>query len=511
MLKIIFQADSFFLNAETVNKVLSHGLIVFALVVCSTAFAQKDANNLRKTMYNTAYARFNINNISTRIENNGSADLNGMNSDFRFPKTTMKAAIYCSGFAWGGKVNNEVKIGGSLYSSSMSPGKIHNDGTVDDPNSEIARVYRVRRDFKTADLSMESIDEAKGIQEIYYQYEKDWNEWPANYGAPFEDVNNNGIYEPSVDYPGVTGADQTLWFVANDLDSNETKRFFNSKPIGIEMRVTVWGYNSEPPLGNALFKKYEVINKSKNNLDSMYFGIWSDPDLGDASDDYVGCDTTLNLGFVYNADDYDHTYKSLNTPSIGFCLLQGPIVDGAPADSAYFKNKIIRGKKNLPMTAFSYPYKGAGEWGEVTLDSQLYYYLQGKTRSGNLWPIPDQFGGGATRFLLSGDPVSLSGFFDGVQIRAGDRRLMVCTGPFNMATSDTQEVVFMQVAAGADGKTDYLSAINLMKYYTNILTNQYFTPGMKLSSTERVNVKTTVFNGGVLLNWGEDRTQIDRI
>ena len=28
--------------------------------------------------------------------------------------------------------------------------------------------------------------------------------------------------------------------------------------------------------------------------------MYADPDLGDASDDLIGCDTLLNSGFIYN-------------------------------------------------------------------------------------------------------------------------------------------------------------------------------------------------------------------
>ena len=53
--------------------------------------------------------------------------------------------------------------------------------------------------------------------EIRTQYELDWTEWRAQDGAPFQDVDANGIYNPNVDVPGIPGAAQTIWFVANDL------------------------------------------------------------------------------------------------------------------------------------------------------------------------------------------------------------------------------------------------------------------------------------------------------
>jgi hypothetical protein len=104
-----------------------------------------------------------------------------------------------------------------------------------------------------------------------------------------------------------------------------------------------------------MFRKNVLINKSDTEITDMYFGMWCDPDLGDASDDLVGCDTLLNLDFVYNGYPTDNTYG--NSPaSLGFKLLQGPIVDGLPSDSAIFNGRVIYGKKNLPMTAYKFLY-----------------------------------------------------------------------------------------------------------------------------------------------------------
>jgi hypothetical protein len=38
-------------------------------------------------------------------------------------------------------------------------------------------------------------------------------------------------------------------------------------------------------------------------------------------------------------------YQSLNPPAVGFCLLQGPIVDGFKNDVATFKGRLSKVKK----------------------------------------------------------------------------------------------------------------------------------------------------------------------
>ena len=37
-------------------------------------------------------------------------------------------------------------------------------------------------------------------------------------------------------------------------------------------------------------------------MDDTYFALFSDPDLGNFTDDYVGCDVPLSFGYVYNGN-----------------------------------------------------------------------------------------------------------------------------------------------------------------------------------------------------------------
>ncbi|MEW6196238.1 MAG: T9SS type A sorting domain-containing protein [Bacteroidota bacterium] len=469
------------------------------------------------------YSKFNINNISTLIHNNGKADASDQRSSFNYPKGTYKTAVYMSGFVWGAKIDQRVRVGGSTFTSGLLPGKIISNRLAEDPNSYNARVFRVRRDFKSADLSMEAEDEGKTIQQVYDQYEKDWNEWRANDGAPFEDIDGNRIYNPLIDVPGFPGADQTLWFVANDLDSNQTKYLYGSPTMGIEMQVTVWGYDGVEPIGNTIFKRYLLINKSEKEFKEMYVGIWSDPDLGGAGDDLVGCDTLLNLGYVYNGDDNDTEY-GFNVPSLGFLLLQGPLVEGGIASYGTFKGNRISGKHNLPMTAFAFIYKnGPDPWNNPNLFEyrgtlEMYNNLQGLLNDGRPHPFPIGFDSGSTVFPYSGDPVSGTGFIGGVylpdstltlgRIRdyPGDHRLMVCSGPFNMMPGDTQEVIFAQVIAGGTEDVDRLGAINLLKDYSQALKDLFKSGTINIPTVKVPDVNNVELDKKIVLHWGENES-----
>ncbi len=193
----------------------------------------------------------------------------------------------------------------------------------------------------------------RSAAEIRAQYDMDWNEWPATDGAPFQDVDSNGVYDPKADIPGVPGADQTVWFVANDLNPTNVSNLYGAQPLGIECQFTIWAYSQQGALGNMIFKSYLIINKSTQTFDSMYVCQWADPDLGNAEDDLVGCDTSLSLGYVYNGNNVDASYNELPPPAAGFDFFQGPRVP-SPGDTAIFRGQRIGGYKNLPMTAFFY-------------------------------------------------------------------------------------------------------------------------------------------------------------
>ncbi len=99
-----------------------------------------------------------------------------------------------------------------------------------------------------------------------YINNNDWLNWGmmVPFGAPFIDVNNNGTYEFMVDTPGVKGASQTVFVCITDADSanhtNSEGFSGGTKPIGAEIHLTAWGYNSTG-LQDIQFFKWVIINK----------------------------------------------------------------------------------------------------------------------------------------------------------------------------------------------------------------------------------------------------------
>ncbi|MGE5496459.1 MAG: hypothetical protein ACM3Q2_00175, partial [Syntrophothermus sp.] len=134
---------------------------------------------------------------------------------------------------------------------------------------------------------------------------------------------------------------------------------------------------------------------------------------------------------------------------MGYDFFQGPIVKANPLDSAKFDGKWRKGYKNLPMTAFTFYINGNSiysdpDQGAASGSIQFYNYFQGLIgKTGD--PFIDPNTGLVSKFVLPGDPVAGKGWYEGKGFPGGqdpgDRRHLMCSGPFNMAPGDTQEVV----------------------------------------------------------------------
>jgi hypothetical protein len=443
-------------------------VFLFAVIVTYGFTGNKDKKP-DNVMTNGYYNYISINSIKMYISNNGdgshdpSTDANGL----YWPggENATQGAVFEDGLVWAGIMNGDTAAGGSTYRHGLQAGKILEDGTADDPNLFKYRVYKVLDGWENLPPSPE--------RDLY---ERDYNEWPAEDGAPFNDINNDGIFTPGIDNPYI--GQETMWCVSNDLDSGKTDSLYGSPPMGVEVQTLVYAFNpyNQYALQNTVFKKYKIINKGQNTINNMYFSYWSDDDLGDANDDFIGCDTGLNMGYTYNSDDEDYVYGT-PPPAVGHMFVQGPIVPGTPTDTAYFDNEWRDGFRNLAMTAFGPNFKNT--W--ITQDPPLGTH-EGSIQTFNVIRGLDNWGDSlvnphtneTTVFALSGSPVSGTGWYEGSGWpggpNPGDRRLYITAGPFTMAPGDTQEVAIAILLAEG---TDNIQSVAALKERALEIQNYY--------------------------------------
>jgi hypothetical protein len=487
---------------QSVNRIVACCALVVCLIISASSFAKEkpDGNSStqpRKVNTNDVYRWFTINNLFNYYSNTGDGSLNPNTgqSGFEFPKGSKKFATFEDGIVWGGfhKGRTTPKVGGSTYWRGLQAGVILTPGTVttdpipDDATLAKYHVYMVRPDVTPstpfssvqakleADAALISRYSSITAQQLYDMYVDDWNHWPAIDGlpAPYKDVDHNGVYNPTIDIPGQPGSDQTLYYVANDV-STRAQAFYGSPTIGIEMHRTIWGYNLSGALGNTIFESTLLINKSGAPLDSAFLVQWSDVDLGDAGDDYAGCDVERGLGYTYNGKPVDGTY-GVQVPATGYTFFQGPIVEtGNPQDSAVFRLQYRHGYKNLKMTTFVFFINSNATYSDpphgVGGDIQWYRLMNGlisSTGARFINPLTNQ----PTKFTLNGDPVSGTGWIDGTHgLIPGDRRQCQVSGPFTLANGDTQEVVVAHLVGLGKDRT---SSVAVLKWYSDLAQSAY--------------------------------------
>ncbi len=206
------------------------------------------------------------------------------------------------------------------------------------------------------------------------------------------------------------------------------------------------------PDGVSLYMEYRIYNKGSNIIDSCYFSIWSDGDLGYVSDDRFGCDTLSNIFFGYNYTDSDPNYGD-RPPSFGFKYLYGPLVS-APGQTAQFGANAVADYRNLGMTAF-----WAVSQGTLYNASTVFNNMRGLTAFGD----PYVYDGDTLPFRFSGDPVTGTG---DLNLYYGDASYILgSTGPFAMNPGDSQYVLLKFAVGFGD---DNLSSITRMKEILNL-------------------------------------------
>jgi hypothetical protein len=375
-----------------------------------------------------------VNNLQMLVSNVGSfafdpSEYFGKNDGLYYPRGTSNTVVFASGLWLGARVNGSPRVTVAEYSSEYSPGTM-SEGTYQ-PDQASNHVYKVSRG-----------DDASS--------NPDYANWPYADGAP---ILKNAAGEDSLDesghrIPQITG-DQTLFAVYNDDNpAAHTNGAGSTQPLGVQVQQSTFAYGRGGSLGNTIYLAFQIINKGNNLLEDAYVSLWCDPDVGDASDDFVGCDTALSLGYGYN-EGSDNKYGD-GVPAVGFDFLQGPIVP-SPGDSALFLDSWRQGYRNLPMTSFNKYANGD----DPRNSAETYNYMLGLKPNGDAVINPTT--GQPTYFQMSGDPVTGDGWLD---VNSGDRRFMMSAGPFTMAPGDTQRVVVaVLVGQGADA----LSSVTALK------------------------------------------------
>jgi len=429
-------------------------------------------------------ANLDINNIRALIKNNGTLFFQER-SEFEVPKGSGKTS-YFSASLWLGGMDEQ----NNLHLAAMRYGQIGNDfwtGPVSNDQADAGSFYN-----KVYKITKEEVENHKAnYAEIGYMPPSSILNWPAHgrteYSesfnlAPYVNVSGNSSYSPfEGDYPLIRG-DQALFFVLNDVCNTHSET--QGKSVGIEILCMAYAYNTpDSALQHTIFFSYEIRNKSTNNYKDFYLGWFSDFDIGYGSDDYIGCDSLLNLSYGYNGTEIDGS---------GEFWAYGA---HPPAQGAMFLNK--------KMSSFTYFNNSGTNSGDPRYANEYYNCLQGKWKDG----IPLTYGGTGyniestayTNFAFSGDPVTATGWTEIMPNGPGstpntpdDRRGVMSAGPYNFPAGG-KIVIDLALPWARDYEGNNIASVALLKQRAKEIQDFY--------DKVIVDVKenTTISNGNLLI------------
>ena len=359
------------------------------------------------------------------------------------PTYSGASPIFAGTFWLAGKVDTEVRASATTYGNpELWPGPLGSDGSAPSDCSQYDRIWVVSQ----ADLdAYEAGDTAT----------TDLAEWPVELGAPV--IDGDGIADnydlAAGDRPDLLGHMDAFW-VMNDVGNTHGNT--SSNPIGLEVRIHAYAVATEDDAFNfSTFYRTEFHYKGTGTLEDFGAGFWVDFDLGDASDDFVGADTTRNLGYVYNADNDDAGLRGygMNPPAAGVQVIGSPEVNG----------------EELGLSAFIYYNNDQGVQGNPISAEDYFNYLNGQWKDGT----DICFGGDGydaactdpTPLMFPGDPVT-DGYWSEVNTddagsnnTPADRRALMATGPFTLNNGDVVEITYASVYARGESNLASITAL----------------------------------------------------
>ena len=434
------------------------GLALLTVGCAATTYAQAPGSCSRSL----GEAYLDVGNVRARILNTGGLFWRGEPHVYEVPKGGGTHALFNAGIWLGGLVDDELRMSATRYGEwEFWAGPLDEQAN---PSVDCARydhLYSIYRDDIIAYHATGRVT-------------ADLAAWPVDLGAPVVDGDGiDGNYNLEAgDRPALIG-DQMLWWVMNDVGNVHQSSV--APPMGMEIHATAFAFHRPGTyIDDVTFYRYVLHYKGAAPLEEAYFGLFSDPDLGDFSDDYLGSDSTLHLAFVYNADNLDgggHGY-GVAPPALGYTFLRSPVADHDGRDNDRDGTTDEPGEMR-GMTSFLFYAGGGCVICDPSTAQDYYLYMQARWKDGKSLTVGGDYGRGfsdiPTKFAFSGDPTTGAFWSErnldgqGSPQGNGDRRFIAASGPFTLQPGQTQEFIFAIVWARG---RDHLDSVRELKKVT---------------------------------------------
>ena len=434
------------------------------------------------------YETIDLNNI------NASFGLNLLFSNpnslpgFEVPKGSSSHSIYGGNLWVSGSNQGSIYLDASTFGNYTTPNSLSTFSSRSGPimNASSYKNYDFKWDRLWKITSAEIDYHISNWNSGGYQPIEVIANWPAHGDvskgqaldlAPFVDNNNDNLYNPlDGDYPLIKGQ-QAIYSIYNDhINGLQT----NGSPMVKETHYMAYVYNcpSDSAIDNTLFLDYTIYNRSNLTYDSTYVGMWTDFDIGNFDDDFVGCDVNRSAYYGYNGDGNDDSANGsigygIHPPAQGVVFLKGVKQDDDGMDNAVGvnPNETVNGlgfgdgiddNENWGMEHFVYYNAGGGVQGDPNNDLDYHNYLSGKWRDNSqmVFGGTGHYSSGGTisaKYLFPGDSDPLLYGTHGVTTNpstwseitennsAADRRGVGSTGPFTFEPDSSISITLAYV------------------------------------------------------------------
>ncbi|NNF56750.1 MAG: T9SS type A sorting domain-containing protein [Rhodothermaceae bacterium] len=399
-----------------------------------------------------ASADLTINDVEARLYNNGALFWKGGTPTYEVPQALETNAIFAAGIWIGGQVDGQVRFAGADYSHwEFWAGPLDDGATL--PEADCQRTNTNGREAWDR-IYVVSTDDVAAYDDSGIATD-DLADWPVGLGAPTVDAMGDPVEPTDRDQlidlaagerPVIYGS-QTAFWVMNDVGGPHLWSGSNIPPLGIEVQVSAFEVADGEvlPLYQSTFYRYRIINRNSVAIENVYLTVWTDTDLGNFNDDYMGSDSTRGMGYTYNGDGYDQGTNGygFSPPALGVDLLSG-----AGSVMTYFGDSSPLGN----------PADGA----------EAYPYMQGRWRDGT--PMTEgglgyMTGGPITTYIFSGEPEAGAFWSEfnidgqGTANTPSDRRFLTSTPSFSLQPGESYTVDIGILFAFGSGNLSSITAL----------------------------------------------------
>ncbi|QOJ29116.1 MAG: hypothetical protein HRU80_09555 [Ignavibacteriales bacterium] len=392
---------------------------------------------------------------------------------------------------WVGNLNNNFVMPRYALRKFLKPGPV--ELISEKPDDTRFRIYKVRKNWEKFPFGT-----------IRDQFELDYNEWPVEFGAPWEDRNNDGVFTRNLDLPKYYG-DEQLWHVSNFADSTFfpfPDLFYGDASLKIEQHTLVYAFNRSNFLNNVAIIDLKYINKDSSPLDSCFI-LSAGHFLTYSRDDsinkpFCGVDTLLNLMYGYNKTNRHYLYGT-PPPAGGLLVLSSKINSDASTELGLYSF-------TMPLVYDTNYFSFYG----IKPATQYYNMSRGLFDNGS--PIINPITGKKTRHLFTGYPelnegwLAKQGIAQGIENWSIGSTFRYSLGPVTFNPSDTIHIVLAVIAAQG---TDNMNSLELLRQRAKLLKRAYENNFLTPPAPASPEVKIYEEEGKVTLWWNDSAESYD--